>query len=54
MQELASALADFLMTLARASHGQSRKHVDVVACEIKADQALKDDGPPWKRDTEEN
>lgn len=42
------------MTLPTASHSQGGVHVDIVTGEIKTDQALEDDAPPWERRRKED
>lgn len=40
VQDETSALINLLVAGIRSSHGQSRKHMNVVTCEVQRDQSL--------------
>lgn len=54
MQDPTAAAVDLLVTLATPTHGQGCKHVDVVAGQVKTDQALEDDAPARKGRSQED
>ena len=54
LQHPAPTLIHFLVALSGATHAQSRIHVHVMACEVQADESLKDYAPTWKRACKED
>jgi len=45
MQDVTPAAIDLLVTLSTSTHGQGGVHVDVMAGQVKTDQALEDNTP---------
>ena len=54
VQQLRARLIHLLVTLAAPAHRQRRKHVDVMARQVQADQALKQERPARPGGAEED